>query len=103
MSQRIVEYSFEQGYRCAWLESILKEFQIETKESWQRIVDIDDWMYQANIIFKEPDYPEFYTITYTCLPEVGNLNHEFADMLIEAMLSTVGYLEGCFKKEIEIK
>lgn len=97
---RVIEYEFPTGYRVIWLEEILKEFNIETKESWYKE---DDFFETPIYKFTEPEYPEFYSLLYTCLPEKGNFAHEFAEMLIEAMLQTTGYLEGCLKLDIENK
>lgn len=91
---KVVEYEFPKGYRVIWLEEILKEFQIETHESWKR--DDDEWLF-PDYQLKEPEYPDLYSIIYTCIPEPGNFNHEFAEMLIESMLSFTGYLEGCYE------
>lgn len=99
-SSKIIEYEFNLGYRVPWLEGILKEFKIETKESWQKLDSDTDW-FASSCVFHEPTYPEFYSITYTCLPEISNPNHEFAESLIESLLSYVGYLEGCLLKEIK--
>lgn len=101
MSERkILEYTFPLGYRCVWLEGILKEFNIETKESWFK--DESDW-FSPVYRFEEPEYPDLYSILYTCLPEEGNFAHEFAEILIDAMMQTTGYLEGCLKQEIDNK
>ena len=100
--RKVVEYSFSQGYRVPWLEEILSEFEIETKECWYSNED-DDWLFQPRYVFEEPEYPDLYSICYTCLPESNNFAHEFAEILIDAMMQTTGYLEGCLKQEIDNK
>lgn len=101
-NMRIIEYEFMAGYKVPWLEDTLKEFNIETKESWLKIDEDEDWS-TPSFIFKEPDYPDLYSITYTCLAEIDNPYHDFAESLIESLLSYTGYLEGCLQKEIDNK
>lgn len=98
---KVVDYTFIEGYRCIWLENILKEFQVETKEYW--IKDNDDWMFEPVYNYNEPDNLEFWSIGYTCIFETDNFNHEFAEILIEAMLANTSYLELCLDKEMEEK
>ena len=100
MSERkVVEYQFNNGYRVIWLEGILKEFRIETKESWTR--HENEWFEQPPMQFEEPKYPDLYSILYTCLPEADNLYHEFAESLIEGLIANTCYLEGCLLKEVK--
>lgn len=93
---KVVEYDFPQGYRAPWLEDILKEFGVETKVSWYKESEFFDTPIYK---FEEPDYPDLYSIVYTCLPEINNPHHEFAESLIESTLSYIGYIEGCLTIE----
>lgn len=95
---KIIEYEFQEGYRVAILEEILKEFKVETKVCWWKDLDFFD---KPQYIFREPDYPDLYNIHYTILYEVGNKDHEFADTLIDSYLSYIGYIEKCLTKEDE--
>lgn len=95
---RVIEYEFPTGYRVIWLEEILKEFNIETKESWYKE---DDFFETPIYKFNEPEYPEFYSLLYTCLPEKDNFAHEFAEWLIDCMLEHVSYLEKCLRQDIK--
>lgn len=99
---RVIEYEFMEGYRVPWLEEIMKEFGVEVKESWHKIDEDEDW-FTPNFIFHEPDYPDLWQIVYTCLAEIDNPYHDFAESLIESLLSYTGYLEGCLQKEIDNK
>ena len=97
---RIVEYEFEnvQG-EVAFVEEILKEFEIEAKMSWVH----EDEYGTASITYYEPICPELYNVLYTCLLDSDNPNHIFADMLITQLIEDMCVLEGCLQLDIDNK
>ena len=96
---RIIEYNFpKHNNEVVWLESILKEFKIETKKHWSRESEFFD---NPIVVFEEPIHPDLYELGYTCLADVEDYNSYLAEYLIEDLLCVTGYLEACLEKEME--
>ena len=93
---KALDFQLPKGYRCIWLESILREFRIETHESWYR--QDDDWLVPPMLVYEEPGKLDLYSIIYTIIPEMDDEHHQFALALIESMQSYVEYLESCLEK-----
>lgn len=102
-----IDYHFNGEYdSIPFLEDICRSLDIDVEKYWMRELDELDVFTGENILTSKtkPIVSELYELTYSLL--VSNQKealNRFAEFLIDNMLETWGYLEGCLKQEINKK
>lgn len=102
-----IDYQFDGNLdNVIFLEEICNSLGIEVEKYWMRELDEINMLTGDNLLVEKekPFIPELYELTYSLL--ISNKNeaiNRFAEFLIDGMLETWGYLEGCLKQEIDNK
>lgn len=84
------------------LEEICKEFRLGLEKYWCRPAEEDDWFTNGDyVVAKEkPVMPERYELCYDIPLNKDNRNLVLlTQFIVDGMLQTLGYLEGCWRKD----
>lgn len=100
-----IDYQFEGGLdSVVFLEEICNSLGINVEKYWYRELDEINVFTGENITTSrtKPLVAELYNLTYSLLiSNQQEAKNKFAEFLIDSMLETCGYLEGCLKQEME--
>lgn len=100
-----IDYQFEGDLdSVVFLEEICNSLGIDVEKYWYRELDEINVFTGENITTSrtKPLVAELYNLTYSLLiSNQQEAKNKFAEFLIDSMLETCGYLEGCLKQEME--